>query len=252
METEKTSANTTESKCLFENGECADCGAVTKPRSIVDRRGERQWYVASDQCAECGKKEDERLQYERKVDEIFRLGGLKARHEIMGLDNYKPTTENQRNILASLNEYSDGNIFIFGPVGTGKTHLISGLIRRIVEERLAWFKFRTGVDMLYEIRSTFNYGDPGETDRMIDKFTRTDILIIDDLGAEKSTEWARETFYMIIDRRYNMMKRTFITSNLSPKELANKLNDRLVSRLIEGAMILKIDGKDYRLASRNR
>lgn len=246
MEREKkNSANTTISKCPFENSECVDCGNTTEPIQILD-----DWHAAPERCSGCADKKRGKEKRSETLNNIFLFSGLEARHKLMSLGNYKPSTKEQNNILEALNKYKEGNVFISGPVGTGKTHLIVGLVRKMVEYHLCRFKFRTGVDMLYEIRSTFNYGDPGETDRMIDKFTKTDILVIDDLGAEKSTEWARETFYMIIDRRYNMMKRTFITSNLLPKELANKLNDRLVSRLMEGAMLLKIDGNDYRIANR--
>lgn len=248
METEKkTSANTTDSKCPFENGECVDCGDKTEPIQILDN-----WYAPSDRCGDCTKKKKEEWERDVLLKEIFERCGLKTRHETMSLDNYKPTTEGQKQVLEDLKRYNDGNVFISGPVGTGKTHLIVGLVSKIAREHLCGFRFRTGVDMLYEIRSTFNYNDPGQTDRMINIFSKANILVIDDLGAEKSTEWARETFYMIIDRRYNMMKRTFVTSNLSPKELANKLNDRLVSRLMEGAIVLKIDGNDYRITGRNQ
>jgi DNA replication protein DnaC len=72
-------------------------------------------------------------------------------------------------------------------------------------------------------------------------------LVIDDLGAEKSSEWAREILYLIIDKRYSDLLPTIITSNLSPKELAEKLDDRLVSRLMEDAIVIKIDGKDHRV-----
>jgi DNA replication protein DnaC len=72
-----------------------------------------------------------------------------------------------------------------------------------------------------------------------------DLLVLDDLGAEKTTEFAITTLYIIIDRRIRDAKRTIITTNLSLKEIEDKLDARIASRL-SGMQNVKISMPDYR------
>ena len=74
------------------------------------------------------------------------------------------------------------------------------------------------------------------------------LLFIDDIGAEKMTEWVAETFYLILNYRYNEMLPTIFTSNLSPSELAERIGDRIVSRIIGSSDVIKLDGEDRRLS----
>lgn len=73
------------------------------------------------------------------------------------------------------------------------------------------------------------------------------ILILDDVGAEKLTDWVAETFYLIVNKRYNEMLPTIFSSNLAVGELAEMLGDRTASRIVEMCDIIKIDGEDRRL-----
>jgi DNA replication protein DnaC len=138
------------------------------------------------------------------------------------------------------------NIYIYGPVGTGKTHLIASLAFMLMQEYLIPVEFIGGANLLYKIRSTFSSND-GESDDLISEYSNAKLLIIDDIGAEKTSEWVRETFYMIVNNRHVACLPTFVTSNLHPKKLAGKLDDRMVSRLLEDAIVLKLEGEDHRI-----
>ena len=145
-------------------------------------------------------------------------------------------------------------LFLTGNVGSGKTHLIAAMvdwIARMTTKRAyrAWIIFITSVDLLALIKYTFDRKnkDDDNTEELMSKLEDCDLLIIDDLGTEKTTDWASELFYKIIDSRYSNLKSTIITTNLTDQELKEKLSERLVSRIYEMCKGIKLSGKDYRL-----
>lgn len=168
----------------------------------------------------------------------------------MEFSTYIAKNKNEKECLTSLQNYdiaSCKNIIISGGVGCGKTHLIVALARKIIRETARRTKIITGVALLQEIRSTFQETSKRDALQVIKEYSEIPFLVIDDLGAEKATDWVKETLYLIIDNRYNAMIPTFITSNLTPKQLAGKLDARLLSRLMGDALFLKLDGHDHRL-----
>ena len=157
---------------------------------------------------------------------------------------------------------SGNNVYIYGDVGSGKTHLVVALMGTVTVGR---FLFINAIELLNEIRATFDfnrnkkYNKQGyeeilpDTDAVIDKYSKVELLVIDDLGAEKGSEWVIETLFMIINRRYEDMKPMFVTSNLSPSELAEKLGDRFMSRLCgHDTVIEKLSGDDYRFKTNEK
>ena len=133
------------------------------------------------------------------------------------------------------------DIVLRGETGCGKTHLAVALI-----QHAGHGYFTTVPELLLRIRSTFNEGLLRETEAdVIDDICRHDLLVLDDLGAEKTTEYAITTLYIIIDRRIRDAKRTIITTNLSLKEIEEKLDARIASRL-SGMQNIKINMPDYR------
>ena len=73
------------------------------------------------------------------------------------------------------------------------------------------------------------------------------ILFLDDIGAEKPSDWVMETFYLIINKRYNEKLPIVFTSNLSIEQLAQTISDRIASRVVETCDIYELVGKDRRL-----
>ncbi|GAB3113385.1 hypothetical protein GCM10027160_17210 [Streptomyces calidiresistens] len=143
------------------------------------------------------------------------------------------------------------SLLILGTTGTGKTHEAYGAVRSllIAGVRLRW-KATTAADLYAELRPR-----PGhDTERELMDAARCPLLILDDLGAARSSEWTEEITMRLINRRYNEMLPTLITSNLGPADLRDQLGDRIASRLAEMTERVILDGPDRRraLASERR
>ena len=76
--------------------------------------------------------------------------------------------------------------------------------------------------------------------------TRADLLVLDDAGAEKWTEWTEPTLYTIIDERYSYCKPLIITTNSTLDELEKKIGDRAMDRVLEMCEIVENTGESYR------
>ena len=152
--------------------------------------------------------------------------------------------------------------FICGPPGTGKTHLaVSYLREEILQSRYFGMssvgneemRFLRAVDLFKEIRATF--GDKGESTeyRILEDYGGVGFLVLDDLGAEKITDFVRQCLYDLLDKRYGDLKDTLITSNLSLQQLAEEYGshgDRLASRIAGMGEVWTLTGKDKRLAKK--
>ena len=154
--------------------------------------------------------------------------------------------------------YKKKGLFLWGACGTGKTYAVYALVMYLIaiDEDVWVFNLPKLLNVIkasfkkksiYD-ESTDDYSYAFVHDmKDIDKLVKVGILIIDDIGAEKPTEWVAETLYSIINERYEKMKITIFTSNLSLDDLALKLGDRIVSRIAGMCEIYELKGDDKRL-----
>lgn len=154
-----------------------------------------------------------------------------------------------RNFEENMNQGK--GLFLTGPVGSGKTHLavaiadyIARILKNKVRQNLRSIIFISAVDLLSEIKYSYESND---TEPTIKRYENCGLLILDDLGIEKSTEWTHELFYKIIDTRYKDMKPIIITTNLTDNEIKKKLSERIASRIYEICKGVKLTSKDYRV-----
>lgn len=134
-------------------------------------------------------------------------------------------------------------LYIWGAVGTGKTYAAYAIMKKLGEMGIR-ATLRTAPDLMDSLRDDFQHKDSYNLDRLLEN---RGVLIIDDLGAEKATEWVVETLHRIVDKRYREVLPTIVTSNNSLDELSERVGDRIPSRLAESCDIVKLEGDDRRL-----
>jgi DNA replication protein DnaC len=152
-----------------------------------------------------------------------------------------------RNIGANLAK--GRGLWFIGDVGTGKTNLAMLVSKAALEEGLS-VAIYSDPHLLAEIRDTYD-ADSGERSYMdfFRRLARVDLLHLEDLGAEKQTEWVLEQLYSLVNQRYEDQRAILVTSNVeSPEELERQIGKRTVSRLVEiCGDPLKLFGEDQRI-----
>ncbi|MBO5878932.1 MAG: ATP-binding protein [Clostridia bacterium] len=139
------------------------------------------------------------------------------------------------------------NLLLMGPTGTGKTHISTAIAKTVIEK---------GYDVIYD--STQNIVSAFEADKFksgygyseskSNKYLECDLLILDDLGTEFSSQFTVTCLYNLLNTRLNKGLFTVISTNLSPAELSDKYEDRIYSRIIgSDSRILLFGGKDRRI-----
>ena len=130
-------------------------------------------------------------------------------------------------------------LYMTGAPGTGKTVYASKLMLHVAyyrevnkDKRWRSFEFISVPELLVELKTTYE-PDSGSTEiQVINKYSGCDFLVLDDISAERTNEWAFQALYLIINRRYEWLRTTIFTSNLSLEALAEKLgDDRIPSRI---------------------
>ncbi|MBT3161449.1 ATP-binding protein [Streptomyces sp. CHA1] len=135
------------------------------------------------------------------------------------------------------------SLLMAGVVGAGKTHQAYGAVRMLVRSGVGvrW-RATTAADLYAGLRPR-----PGvDSERELAAVSRCPLLIIDDLGAAKASEWVEEVTYRLINRRYNYELPTLITTNLAIKDLRAYLGDRVTSRLAQMTTRVEFEPVDRR------
>ena len=144
-------------------------------------------------------------------------------------------------------------LFLEGQPGVGKTHLAVAVLKQVIEETGARGLFYDTRDLLRVIRSTYDPSIRTTELEILRPVMTVDLLVLDDLGAEKTSEWVEETMNLIVNTRYNERRLTIFTSNYKdipddtdPNALLFRIGHRMRSRLHEMCDFEVLDGADYR------
>ncbi len=137
------------------------------------------------------------------------------------------------------------NLLFYGESGRGKTFMSHAIARELLNQNRS-VVYKTYYDILDHIRSSqFDHGE--EKNEEMEDYLLSDFLIIDDLGAEITTEYAVLQLFHILNKRILLGKKFLISSNLDLKELRNTYGDRIFSRIAGTSYVFKFVGEDIRL-----
>jgi DNA replication protein DnaC len=147
----------------------------------------------------------------------------------------------------------DKGLMFLGPSGLGKTHLAVAIVKRVIARTGARALFRPMGSLLRQIRDTYNPVVRSSERQVIQPVMDAELLVLDDLGRERPTDWVEETLTLIIDTRYNDRRPTIITTNYAllddstdPNALISRVGFRTLSRLHEMCEFIQLTGLDYR------
>ena len=144
-------------------------------------------------------------------------------------------------------------LWLMGGAGTGKTTLAMLISKTALEQRRSVAIYSLP-KLLARIRSTYDSAPGGDSYiSFFERLTSVDLLHIDDLGAEKRSDWVLEQLYALINERYEAQRSVLVTTNLDQTELEEQIGPRTVSRLIEiCGDPLVLAGPDHRSTSAHR
>jgi DNA replication protein DnaC len=156
-------------------------------------------------------------------------------------------------------------LLLIGKIGTGKTHLAVGILKELILQRGVPCLFCDYRELLKEIQNSYNSSVQTTELQVLRPVFETDVLVLDELGAVKPSEWVWDTVSLILNTRYNNNRTTIITTNFEDQAaagasgvvsavsratreetLGDRIGERMRSRLHEMCRIVRMDGLDFR------
>jgi DNA replication protein DnaC len=194
-----------------------------------------------------------------RIDRLLSEARIPRRYEHCDLDSYDAIDPSQKtaklNVEKFLQKYPllDVGLLFLGSCGVGKTHLSVALLRQVIVEKGDGGLFYDFRDLLREIQASWNSISQASELEVLRPVLSANVLVLDELGANKPTDWVRDTIAHIINCRYNDKKLTIFTSNYpdvpgrqGEETLTDRIGIRLRSRLYEMCKVIEIRGQDYR------
>jgi DNA replication protein DnaC len=154
-------------------------------------------------------------------------------------------------------------LLLTGPIGCGKTHLAVGIAKELMRQKNTACMFYDYRELLKEIQDSYNASTQATEMEILRPVFDVEVLVLDELGAAKSTEWVFDTVSLILNTRYNKKKTTIITTNykdlpptgamldgpgryVQEETLGDRIGERMRSRLQEMCQLVRVDGEDFR------
>ena len=207
------------------------------------------------------------------IESALRRLGIPEKYLNCSFDNFKvaiPKAIGLKKAKTLLYDYVELELFkaekkqsflIKGTIGSGKTHLCAAVARGLVQKGFYDIYFVDFKELLDEIKSTFSYSLEFSEADVLYPILNAGLLIIDDLGSERNTEWTEDVFARILNYRYNRNLPVIITTNYFDRQVPGALTDetleerigiRMRSRLYEMCRDIEIIAPDYRMLKHKR
>jgi len=185
---------------------------------------------------------------------------IPKRYQHCTLDNLRPYNDSLRDAMGIARQFVDtfpgirqqGLLFV-GHSGVGKTHIAIAILRAVVEKTKTNALFCETGKLLTSIKNSYDPVVRMSTSSLLQPVMEAPFLVLDDLGAERPTDWVEETMNLIVNTRYSERRMTLFTSNYAdvpdiddPNSLLCRIGFRMRSRLQEMCKTVEIDAADFR------
>lgn len=236
-------------QAVIRLGECARCpsygGLCAQPGAQCDYKpGEQPYWNEEREPPGLSWRVCDRWQ-EFQLRRRLRMWGIGTRLLDARLSNYDPQNASQQEAKAACEQFVDrfpsgDNLALFGAVGVGKTHLAVAVLAALAA-KLRGALFMQAGDFFRALRS-----DDGKNDELIARARSVTILVIDDLGKQRTTEWVREQSDIVINDRWQNRRSTIVTTNGDMDYIEGAFGPAFASRIETRLCCKVLDGDDYR------
>ena len=260
---------------------CKYCGKTLYHECIVIAGKALVWWLNQPQRCDCAKAvefwkrwdakqeelrkaqaiAEEQEQKRWKIEAILGKSGIKKRYLSRSFENFIVNDVNRKayEIAKSYVDHWQENkdkgegLYFEGTCGTGKTHLAVAIAMKLINQGVPVI-CKTSIDLLASIKQSYERDSTVNEEDVIEAYNTVDLLVIDDLGKERATEWSVPILYRIINDRYENMLPTVITTNYNTDDLIDKLNasndnemaEAIISRFKGSASCVTMAWEDYR------
>ena len=205
-----------------------------------------------------------------RADRLLENARIPLRYAHCELENFDPLPSRDRSVdkakLAAekfVAEYPMSppfGLLFMGPQGVGKTHLAVGILRQLMRQKSVQCLFVTFPELLKQIQNSYNPVSQSSELSLLAPVLETEVLVLDELGAQNPSSWVKDTVSYVLNYRYNENKVTILTTNYKDEDerkevkagiadtLSERIGVRMRSRLFEMCKTIKMDGNDFRKA----
>jgi DNA replication protein DnaC len=197
-------------------------------------------------------------QQQKASGSSFEKAKLPGRYTQCHFNSYIPSDPSQVKALRLATQFAmeypavERGLLFTGTVGVGKTHLAVSILKGLFERGFSCLFYEFG-SLLKEIQDSYNSNTKTSELTVLSPVLNAEVLVLDELGASKPTDWVRDTMAHIINTRYNNKKATIFTTNYADERqsdreetLEDRIGVRLRSRLYEMCKTIDVNGADYR------
>jgi DNA replication protein DnaC len=211
---------------------------------------------------------------ERRASRMLERAHIPRRYEHCSLDNYESGMRGADRSLGAAHirarkfvegypvETAGTGLLLTGSIGVGKTHLAVGILQALVAERGAIGLFYDYRDLLKQVQNSYNQKVAATELEVLRPVFEAEVLVLDELGAAKPSDWVWDTVAHILNTRYNDRRTTIITTNyanagplgtesgpraaMREETLGDRIGERMRSRLQEMCVVVPMQGEDFR------
>lgn len=177
------------------------------------------------------------------VNELLIGSGITERFRAATFDTFMARDQQQASALLTCQEYAatfpakyqaGQCLLMLGNVGTGKTHLASSIVQQVIREHRAQAVIVAASAIFRAVKTTMGKTARYTEEDVLEELGGLDLLVIDEVGASRGSDWEVQLLHEVIDRRYQAVRPTIVVSNLITSDLKDYIGERAMDRLRQG------------------